>query len=188
MNQQRSLVNQKVSLLNLLMIKGEIMFEKCLKCSRIGESCVPNIMLLSFPELIQWCDKRQKQLAWTNKILADKSKVPEGTIKRIKAGDYLDCKYSTIRIIVITLIGGTTDEFSCTEQVERELRQMEQLEQQAAKLSIVEKENEEMRDRLSKLDELHRADVRAIRAEYQEQVAFLKEQLKAWQSWSAKKD
>lgn len=164
------------------------MFEKCIKCTRIGESCVPNIMLLPFSELIQWCNQRQKHLAWTNKTLAEKSKVPEGTISRIKAGEYLDCKYSTIKSLLITLIGGTSDEFSCTEQVERELRQMEQLEQQAAKLSVVEKENEEMRDRLSKLDELHRADIRAIRAEYQEQIVFLKEQLKAWQSWSAKKD
>ena len=164
------------------------MFEKCLKCDRIGESCVPNLMLLPFSDLIQWCIKRQKHLAWTNKTLAEKSKVPEGTISRIKAGEYPDCKYSTIKSLLIALIGGTTDEFSCTEQVERELRQMEQLEQQATKLSAVEKENEEMKDRLSKIDELHRADVRAIKAEYQEQIAFLKEQLKAWQSWSAKKD
>lgn len=165
---------------------GEIMFEKCLNCNRIGESCVPNIMLLSFPELIRWCDKRQKQLAWTNKTLADKSKVPEGTIKRIKAGDYLDCKYSTIRSIVITLIGGTTDEFPCNAQVEKELQQMEALEKQAAKLTAVEAENEALRLKLEKIDELHRADVRAIKAEYQEQkadyqeqIAFLKDELKS---------
>jgi predicted transcriptional regulator len=100
------------------------MFEKCITCPRIGESCVPNLMRLPFPDLIQWCNKRQKHLGWTNQMLADKSKVPVGTINRIKAGDYLDCKYSTIRNIVITLVGGTTDEFSCTEQVEKELRQM----------------------------------------------------------------
>jgi predicted transcriptional regulator len=101
------------------------MFEKCIKCNRIGESCVPNLMLLPFADLIQWCAKRQKHLEWTNQILADKSKVPIGTINRIKAGEYLDCKYSTIKNILIALIGGTSDEFSCTEQVERELRQVE---------------------------------------------------------------
>lgn len=157
------------------------MFDKCIKCNRIGESCVPNLMLLPFHELIQWCAKRQKSLEWTNQTLADKSTVPVGTINRIKAGD-TDCKYSTIRNILITLIGGTTDEFACTEQVERELQQMELLEKQAAKLIATEKENEELKARLDKLDELHRQDVRAIRQEYQEQIAFLKEQLKAWQS------
>lgn len=158
------------------------MFEKCITCNRIGESCVPNLMLLPFANLIQWIDKRQRHLGWTSQALADKSNVPVGTIKRIKAGDYMDCKYSTIKSILITLIGGTTDEFACTEQVEKELRQMEQLEQQAAKLSAVEAENEILKCRLSQIDELHRHDIRIIREEYQEQIAFLKEQLKAWQS------
>lgn len=158
------------------------MFEKCITCNRIGESCVPNLMLLPFANLIQWIDKRQKHLGWTSQALADKSNVPVGTIKRIKAGDYMDCKYSTIKSILIALIGGTTDEFACTEQVEKELRNIEQLERQAKKLTAVEAENETLKCRLSQIDELHRHDIRIMRAEYQEQIAFLKEQLKAWQS------
>ena len=158
------------------------MFDKCIKCNRIGESCVPNLMLLPFADLIQWIDKRKKQLGWTIQTLADESNVPVGTIKRIKAGEYMDCKYSTIKSILIALIGGTTDEFSCTEQVEKELRNMEQLEQQAAKLSAAEAENEMLKCRLSQIDELHRHDIHIIREEYQEQIAFLKDQLKAWQS------
>lgn len=157
------------------------MFEKCIKCNRMGESCVPNLMLLPFSDLMQWCAKRQKHLAWTNQTLADNSKVPVGTINRIKAGEYIDCKYSTIKNILIALIGGTTDEFACTEQVENELRQMEMLEQQAAKLSVVEAENEKLKSLLSNIDEQHRKDIRVIKEEYQEQIAFLKEQLKAWQ-------
>jgi predicted transcriptional regulator len=116
------------------------MFEKCIKCNRLGESCVPNLMLLPFSDLIQWWNKRQKYLGWTNQVLADKSKVPVGTINRIKAGDYLDCKYSTIRNILIALIGGTTDEFPCTEQVEKELKQLEQMQQQTEQLALLEKE------------------------------------------------
>lgn len=141
------------------------MFEKCIKCNRIGESCVPNLMLLPFADLLQWWDKRQKHLGWTNQDLSDKSKVPVGTIKRIKAGEYLDCKYSTIKNILIALIGGTTDEFACTEQVEKELQQMERLEQQAARLSTVEKENEELKHHI---------------AECHEMIIFLKDELKAW--------
>lgn len=159
------------------------MFEKCIKCPKIGESCVPNLMLLPFPELIRWCDKRQKHLGWTDQVLADKSKVPVGTIKRIKAGDYMDCKYSTIKNILIALIGGTTDEFSCTEQVEKELRQLEQLEQQASRLLATEAENKRLKERLNTIDEQHRKDIRAVKEEYQEQINFLKEQLKAWQAW-----
>lgn len=159
------------------------MFEKCIKCNRIGESCVPNLMLLPFPNLIQWCIKRQKHLEWTNQKLADESRIALGTINRIWAGDYLDCKYSTIKSLLIVLIGGTTDEFSCTEMVERELQQKEQLERQTANLSAIEGENEALKRRLSEIDELHRRDIRAVREEYQEQIAFLKEQLRAWQNW-----
>ncbi len=165
------------------------MFEKCIKCNRIGDSCVPNLMLLPFSELIQWWDKRQKHLGWTNKTLEEKSRIPLGTISRIKGGDYMDCKYSTIKSILIALIGGTTDEFPCTDLVEKELQQMEQLEKQAAKLSVVEAENEMLRNRLKDVDKLlqniegqHRQDIRAVKEEYQEQIAFLKEELKAWRS------
>lgn len=158
------------------------MFEKCVQCNRMGESCVPNLMLLPFSDLVQWWTKRQKHLGWTNQTLADKSKVPVGTINRIKAGEE-DCKYSTIRNILITLIGGTTDEFACTEQVEKELRHLEQYEQQAAKLTDVEAKYETLKDRMNKVDEQHRQDIRIIKEEYQEQISFLKEELKAWRSW-----
>lgn len=156
------------------------MYEKCIKCERIGESCVPNLMTLPFPDLIQWCDKRQKHLGWTNQTMADKSKVPVGTINRIKVGDYLDCKYSTIRNILIALIGGTTDEFPCNAQVEKELQQLEALEKQAEKLTAVEKENEALKLRLSTIDEQHRNDIRAVKEEYMEQIRFLMGELKAW--------
>lgn len=149
------------------------MFDKCIPCKRIGESCVPNLLLLPFADLIKWCIKRQKYLGWSNQILADKSRVPVGTINRIWGGDYQDCKYSTIKNILIALIGGTTDEFSCTEQVERELRHMEQLEQQAAKTASVEKENEELRQRLEECRELN---------------TFLMDELKAWRVWHSKQE
>ena len=130
------------------------MFDKCIKCPRIGESCVPNLTLLPFAELIQWCIKRQKYLGWSNQMLADKSNVPVGTINRIWAGEE-DCKYSTMRSILIALIGGTTDEFACTEQVEKELQNIEKLERQAAMMSSVEKENEELKLRLAECQELN---------------------------------
>ena len=158
------------------------MFEKCISCGRMGESCVPNLMLLPFADLMHWCAARQKHLAWTNQTLADKSKVPVGTINRIKAGEYDDCKYSTIKNILIALIGGTSDEFSCTEQVTRELQQLEQLGRQAASLSAVEEENKRLKATIIKMEEQHRSDVRAIRSEYQEQITFLKEELQAWRA------
>ena len=136
------------------------MFEKCIPCSRIGESCVPNLMLLPFPVLMQWCSKRQKYLGWTNQTLADKCGIPLSTITRIKADDYLDCKYSTIRSLLITLIGGTTDEWLCNAQAE----------------------NASLKAQLASIDARHRQDCQAIHDEYCAQIAFLEEDLKAWRS------
>lgn len=130
------------------------MFEKCIQCPKIGESCVPNLWLLPFSELFKWCVKRQKYRGWSNQQWADDSKVPIGTINRLKAGD-TDCKYSTMRSLAISVIGGTTDEFACTEQVEKELRQLDLFEQQAARMSSVEKENEELRLRLEECREMN---------------------------------
>jgi predicted transcriptional regulator len=145
-------------------------------------------MLLPFAELMQWLIKFQKHLGWSNQTWADKSDVPVGTINRMKAGDYSDCKYSTIRSLAISVMGGTKDEFSCTEQVEKELLQMEQLERQAAKLSAVEEENAMLKERLSQIDEQHRQDIRIIREEAKEQITFLKDELKAWRSWHQKQE
>lgn len=129
------------------------MFEKCITCKIIGERCVPNLWRLPYPDLIQWLIKFQKYLGWSNQTWAEKSNVPVGTISRMKAGDYADCKYSTIRSLAISVMGGATDEFPCTEQVEKELQQLEQLEKLAATLSSVEKENEELKLRLEEYKE-----------------------------------
>ena len=160
-----------------------IRFEKCIKCDRIGESCVPNLIVLPFPDLMQWCNLRQKYLGWTNQMLADNSHVPLSTITRMKAGDYADCKYSTIRSLLIALVGGTRDELSCTEQVDKILRQ----------LSVLEQENEDLKAHFACLDEQHRCDIRTVKAEYQaqiedyrERIAFLKDELKAWRSLQQK--
>ena len=155
------------------------MFEKCIKCDRLGESCVPNFVLLPFLDLLQWCTKRQKYLEWTNQMLADRSTVPVGTINRIKAGDYSDCKYSTIRNLLIALIGGTTEEFPCMEQMEKELKQLELYQQQTVKMVALEKENKAMKARLNKIDEQHRQDICAVKEEYQEQITFLRDELKS---------
>lgn len=156
------------------------MFEKCIKCARIGESCVPNLMLLPFRDLMLWCDKRQKHLEWTNQVLSEKSTVPVGTINRIKAGDYEDCRYSTIKHLLIALIGGTTDEFSCTEMVERELKQKEQLQQQADDIAAVREENARLKEQIYSIEEVHRCDIRAVQAEYKKQIDFLLDEVKAW--------
>ena len=59
----------------------------------------------------------------------------------------------------------------------------------------MEAENERLKDRLKQVDDLlrqideqHRKDIRAVKEEYQEQITFLKDELKAWRAWHQKQD
>ena len=147
------------------------MYEKCITCEKLGVNCVPNLMRLPFHELQHWCLERKKYLGWTSQELADKSGVPLGTVNRFKSDDYIDCKYSTVHNIVIALIGGMHDEFTCNKVIAEELAQAEKFEKQAQKLSAVEKENEALR---------------CLNAEYKAEVEFLRDEAKAWRTLAMK--
>ena len=146
------------------------MYEKCITCDRIGQSCVPNLMRLPFSELIQWCNKRQKHLGWTNQTLAVKSTVPVGTINRIKSSED-DCKYSTMRSIIHALLGSYSVEFPCQKKLDAEFAHIEELEKRCLELSL---EKEALLTRLQTLAELHRSDMQTIRNEYIDQIDLLK--------------
>lgn len=153
------------------------MFSSCVKCDRVGQDCVPNLMALPFVDLLEWWKDRQRHLGWTNQTLSEKSNIPIGTINRIKAGEE-DCRYSTMRAIIHALLGGYSVEFPCQKKLDQEFEHIALLEKENAELK---EKNEELLSRLSSVDELHRNDIRAIQAEYKEEIAFLKEQLRAWQ-------
>lgn len=158
------------------------MFEKCLNCDRLGQDCMPNLLILPFQDLLAWWGKRQKALGWTNQILSENSRVPKGTIDRIKQGDYSDCRYSTIRAILVALIGGVADEFPCKERMDKQQQRCEALEEENKRMHELEQENENLHQRLESVDALHRADVRAIRDEYKEEITFLRDIIRSLQA------
>ncbi len=159
------------------------MFTKCRACEHPPEDCALKLLLMTFQEFVAWLNKFKKDYGWSNQKVADRSRTPTGTVGRIAAGDE-DCKFSTFQAIAISVLEEMRAEFPCPEFVPT-VQHLELLAQQAAKLASVEKENEALKEKL----EVHRSDIRAVREEYQkqlddknEQIAFLKEQLKAWQS------
>ena len=127
------------------------MFDKCINCERLGQDCMPNLMQLSFADLLKWMEKRQKHLGWTNQKLSDESTIPLGTVNRIKSGDYDDCRYYTIKRILVALVGGIADEFHCKEKTEREFARLESLEKQAERVIELEKELSEAQRKIEYL-------------------------------------
>lgn len=149
------------------------MFNTCIKCDRLGLDCVPNLMALPFPDLLEWWKERQRFLGWSNQVLSEKSNIPIGTINRIKAVED-DCRFSTMRSIIHTLLGGYSVEFPCQKKLDQEFAYIDTLEKQNKELA---EKNEELIAKLSAIDETHRNDVRAIRDEYRDEIQFLKEQI-----------
>ena len=128
------------------------MFERCIKCERIGQDCVPHLLSLPWGELLDFWKKRQAFLGWSNQVLSDKSKIPVGTINRIKAGED-DARYSTMRSIIHALLGGYSVEFPCQKKLDQEFAHFETLETQCKELSCV---NEALAAQLKALEDQHR--------------------------------
>ena len=147
------------------------MFDRCITCERLGQDCVPNLLALSWPALLEWWKQRQKYLGWSNQVLSDKSNIPIGTINRIKAGED-DCRYSTMRSIIHALMGSYSVEFPCQKKLDQEFAHIETLEKQRSELTTA---HEALVAKMQTVEEIHRKDVAAIRAEYREQIDFLKE-------------
>ena len=147
------------------------MFDKCITCQRIGQDCVPNLLALSWPALLEWWKQRQKHLGWTNQNLSDKSGIPVGTINRIKAGED-DARYSTMRSIIHALLGSYSVEFPCQKKLDQEFAHIETLEKQCGELTAA---NEVLVTKMQSIEEVHRSDILAIKAEHKEQIDFLKE-------------
>lgn len=69
----------------------------------------PKILSLNPNELIDWCNKRKKDMKLSNAKLAELTGVPEGTLDRIFTGKNPEFRYSTIQPIVAYLIGIQND-------------------------------------------------------------------------------
>ena len=123
------------------------MFDRCIKCERLGQDCVPNLMALSFSDLMEWWKKRQSHLGWTNQYLAEISSIPLGTINRIKAGED-DCRYSTMRCVIHALMGGYAVEFPCQKKLDQEFASIDALGKQCEELK---RENEKLTEKLQNI-------------------------------------
>lgn len=130
------------------------MFDKCVTCERIGQDCVPNLLALPWPELLDFWKKRQAFLGWSNQVLSDKSKIPVGTINRIKAGED-DARYSTMRSIIHALMGGHSAEFPCQKKLDQEFAHFESLEKQCEALAG---ENEALITKMQAIEEAQKSD------------------------------
>ena len=146
---------------------------KCLSCPRFRKSCggIPTRGM----DLDIWCEYMRdvKDLAHlTNAYIAKESDVSEKTIEWIMSINVKhDIMRATARSIELVVIG-PVGEHDC--DVDRDGSKSSE------RISKLIAENDQLKTRLSQIDEQHRQDVRAVKEEYMEQITFLKDELKAW--------
>lgn len=91
-----------------------MLYEKCLKCDKLGTSCnCMSFVKMTSKEIIEWCKAKKSMLKLTNESLANLSGVPVGTINRIFAGKGTDYYYETLRPIIKALVSGDWSEDNC---------------------------------------------------------------------------
>ena len=148
---------------------------RCLSCDRFRNLCggIPTRGM----DLQEWCEYMRdvKEVAHlTNADIAKGADISVKTIERIMAinidQDIMRATARRIELAVIGPVGKHICEIDYDDNATAE------------KISSLLAEKEALELRLEKIDELHRADVRAIRAEYHDQITFLLDELKAWRA------
>lgn len=148
---------------------------KCLSCARFRKSCggIPTRGM----DLETWCEYMRdvKDLArLTNAYVAKEAEVSVKTIEWIMAINVdHDIMRATERRIELVVIGPVGD-YACCLDYERG--------NDPEGINELYSENERLKAQLQQVDEQHRRDIRAVKEEYLEQIAFLKDELKAWRS------
>lgn len=78
--------------------------DKCVRCAETRKHCnVLGLLGLPSTELIPLCKKRKQFLNITAQNVADKSRVPIGTVNRFFSGELGDFRYDTAHHIVCAL-------------------------------------------------------------------------------------
>lgn len=110
------------------------MYEKCLKCNKIGIDCDgPNFMAMGTDELIEWCNKRRKEIpGMTYEKIVEATGLSKGTVSGFFGGIHADYRIDTIRPILKLLVGGEWDDNPCADPTiserasyEEKIRQLE---------------------------------------------------------------
>ena len=153
-------------------------YYRCFTCPRFRNTCGgrPTREM----DLREWCEYMRDIRDYfnlSNAYITEKAEASSKTTERIMAiNTDQDIMRSTARRYEQAVIG-PVGEFTCyIDHVPNTT------EQQAANLAAVMAENEQLKAQLLQIDEIHRQDIRAVKAEYQEQISFLKDELIAWRN------
>ena len=90
------------------------MFEKCLRCGKLGSACPRQLYELSPEELVALCNTRRKNIpGMTYDRMVEKTNLSKGTISGFFGGNHADYRLDTIRPILKVLFGEKVEGCLC---------------------------------------------------------------------------
>ena len=148
---------------------------RCLSCPRFRNTCGGRPT--RGYDLQTWCEyirDVRDAFGLKNADIAKGADVSTKTIEKVIAiNTEQDIMRATARRIELAVIG-PVGVYSCFVDHEGA--------NDSERISEISKENEQLKEQILHMGEQHRRDVRAVKEEYMEQIAFLREELKAWRS------
>ena len=143
----------------------------CISCSRIGQTCDgPNFLSMSVERWCEWCHLRRDYLNWKNSTIAEKSGVSKISIDRIMAGDVKDLRITTMQAVTKALVNGVWGHAPCVlvTETEKEIY---------VDNPVIIAQCQHLQNTLDNLSEEYKAELATVRAEAQQKIDFLLDQI-----------
>ena len=143
----------------------------CVSCARLGETCDgPNFLAMTVERWCEWCRLRRDFLNWKNQTIADKAGISKISVDRIMAGDVKDLRITTMQSVTRALVNGVWGHSPCVLVTETEK------EIYVDNPAII-AQCQHLQNTLDHLSEDYKSELATVRAEAQEKIDFLREQI-----------
>lgn len=143
----------------------------CISCAKLGQSCDgPNFLAMSVERWCEWCRHRRDHLKWKNQTLAEKAGVSKASIERIMAVDAKDLRITTMQAVTKALVNGTWGQSPCVlvTETDKEIY---------VDNPVIIAQCQHLQNTLDNLSADYKAEVATVRAEAQQKIDFLREQI-----------
>ena len=143
----------------------------CISCPKIGQTCDgPNFLAMTIERWCEWCRLRRDFLGWKNQTVADKSGYSKITIDRIMAGDTKDLRITTMQAVTKALVNGVWGHSPCVlvTEADKEIY---------VDNPVIVAQCQHLQNTLDTLSAEYKAELATVRAEAQQKIDFLREQI-----------
>ena len=156
-------------------------YNACIDCIHIGKSCDgPNFLAMTTERWCEWCRLRKEYLGWTNAHVADLAGISKISVDRVMSGNVKDLRNTTMQAITKALVNGSWGQYPCAMSA---LSEKEYIDNPELVIRC-----ERLQAALDSIATEHKEEIAAVRADDQQKIEFLRQQIKFKEEQMASKD